>query len=408
MHRKLGRLLCAAAVLSAGCAETGGGGNATITDSAGVRIVANSAPAWSPGEEWRVAGAPSVSIGDSSRSPAEEFTAIRRVLSLPDGRIIVANGNAPPELRVFDADGAHVTTIGRQGAGPGEFRAIWDVWLAAPDTLVVFDPAVSRVSYFAPDGTLLHSTDMRQITSPDAAAPAAIPAVPWARFPDGTFLMRPNRWLPESSQGSGRATVTIVRARDDGSTMDTIGVFPEADYITTERGPAAPRFGRLAVIHVSGSSIFRGMGDDFTIDEYDVEGRHLRSIRRPHTPRPVTDELVERMRQHELATAPPARRDYLMRDYSERPRLPTLAAFGSTWIVDAVRNLWVQHDAIALDSTGEWTVFDADGRWLGTVRIPPRLRPFEIGRDYILGVWRDELDVQSVRRYPLLKEHADR
>ena len=56
------------------------------------------------------------------------------------------------------------------------------------------------------------------------------------------------------------------------------------------------------------------------------------------------------------------------------------------------------------------TFFAPDGTWLGTVSLPPRLvrayihyrSPYlEIGDDYILGVWKDELDVQYVRMYRL-------
>ena len=47
-----------------------------------------------------------------------------------------------------------------------------------------------------------------------------------------------------------------------------------------------------------------------------------------------------------------------------------------------------------------------DGTWLGSVALPPGLErgfiqyqaPYmEIGTEYVLGVWRDELDVQYVR-----------
>ncbi len=55
-------------------------------------------------------------------------------------------------------------------------------------------------------------------------------------------------------------------------------------------------------------------------------------------------------------------------------------------------------------------VFAPDGTWLGSVELPPGLErgfiqyqaPYmEIGTDYVLGVWRDELDVQYVRMYRL-------
>jgi hypothetical protein len=50
-----------------------------------------------------------------------------------------------------------------------------------------------------------------------------------------------------------------------------------------------------------------------------------------------------------------------------------------------------------------WHVFDATGQMLGEVHLPPRFQVHEIGDDWILGVWRSELDVEHVRMYRIEK-----
>jgi hypothetical protein len=50
-----------------------------------------------------------------------------------------------------------------------------------------------------------------------------------------------------------------------------------------------------------------------------------------------------------------------------------------------------------------WTVFDPDGTQLGDVEIPVGFSISEIGDDYILGVFRDDLGVEQVRMYSLVK-----
>ena len=50
-----------------------------------------------------------------------------------------------------------------------------------------------------------------------------------------------------------------------------------------------------------------------------------------------------------------------------------------------------------------WTVFDARGRFLGDVTMPAGFTPFEIGADYVLGRWMDDLDVEYVHVYALDK-----
>jgi hypothetical protein len=49
-------------------------------------------------------------------------------------------------------------------------------------------------------------------------------------------------------------------------------------------------------------------------------------------------------------------------------------------------------------------VFDPEGVWLGTVEVPPGLRIYEIGPDYMLGRWDDELGVEHIRSYRLIKD----
>ena len=54
-------------------------------------------------------------------------------------------------------------------------------------------------------------------------------------------------------------------------------------------------------------------------------------------------------------------------------------------------------------SSGLHDVFRPDGVYLGTVKLPHDLRITEIGGDYILGVVRDEMDVQYAWMYGLAR-----
>jgi hypothetical protein len=54
----------------------------------------------------------------------------------------------------------------------------------------------------------------------------------------------------------------------------------------------------------------------------------------------------------------------------------------------------------------EWDVFDARGVWLGSMALPPLFTVQEIGDNYMLGVLRDEFDVEQVVVYELIKSRA--
>lgn len=395
--RPLAMLAAAVAAFGVACSAPDAGARATVTDSAGVTIVMSAEPAWSEAGGWTVPQSPDLTIGEPPATPASEFSRIRRVYTLGDGTIVVANSSRPVEIRLFDTAGTHIRTIGREGAGPGELRAIWDLWIARPDTIVVFDPGLSRMTRFDPLGNAIEMVTFEQHSD-------RVAWLPWARFADGTFLMRRNVFIENVDGGSGRSLAPSVRGTAAGEIVDTIGVFPEAEYYTLPSGnPGFKRFGLRAVLYVSGDTYYRGLGDTFAIDGYDGSGRHLRSLRRAHEPRPIDDEIKARLMQLEIEAAPPEREQAIRQTWAERPVAGTFPAFGELWIADADGNLWVQNFATPADPQAPFTVFDPDGRWLGVVVFPDGFTPHEIGEDYVIGVFRDELDVETVRRYPLLK-----
>ncbi len=96
----------------------------------------------------------------------------------------------------------------------------------------------------------------------------------------------------------------------------------------------------------------------------------------------------------------------MWRERSRAPKLPVLRSVH----VDAAGNLWVAPYHIAGAEPPPFEVHAPDGTWLGSAALPPGLQrgfvqyqaPYmEIGDDYVLGVWTDELDVQYVRVYRL-------
>ena len=93
-------------------------------------------------------------------------------------------------------------------------------------------------------------------------------------------------------------------------------------------------------------------------------------------------------------------------DVDEIPARDTYNVFNRI-LEDGEENLWVRHQVSASDSVRTWSVFGPTGSWLGEVNIPIGLTVEAIGREEILVVGRDDLDVQYVHLYRLVKyEHA--
>ncbi len=79
-----------------------------------------------------------------------------------------------------------------------------------------------------------------------------------------------------------------------------------------------------------------------------------------------------------------------------RPMLPRR-------ILSRDRQVWLrEYPFPGVDEDQRWLVLEPDGTPVAWVSVPRHFRPWEFGEDYLLGVGRDELDVQYVQRYRLV------
>jgi hypothetical protein len=82
---------------------------------------------------------------------------------------------------------------------------------------------------------------------------------------------------------------------------------------------------------------------------------------------------------------------------------PFLPAHGDLR-VDATGAIWLaDHQPYYERPPLDWTVFDRDGHRLGRITSPAGFTIDQIGDDFVLGRWSDELEVEHVRLYSLLR-----
>ncbi len=68
-----------------------------------------------------------------------------------DGSVAVFDGSGP-SLRIYDATGAYVRTLGLKGAGPGEYTQANGISFLADGRLAFWDPPTSRITIYSMDG----------------------------------------------------------------------------------------------------------------------------------------------------------------------------------------------------------------------------------------------------------------
>jgi hypothetical protein len=169
------------------------------------------------------------------------------------------------------------------------------------------------------------------------------------------------------------------------------GVGADGSGFTTD-----PEHGIMVRVVAATDRWFYCGGDRFEIQERNPEGALIRIFRldreRRATPQEVFDDWEERLQR----MRPQARQVWGSVPVSEM--LPTYEQL----LVDRRGNIWMAEYRV-LEEAHVWQVFDPEGHWLGSVTLPDGGRISEIGEDYVLGVWRDEMDVETVRMYGLIK-----
>ena len=111
------------------------------------------APARDRALPWPIVDAERLAAGDPD-SPLH-LVSSDRLIGIDSSGNIFAYSMVTDKVEVFDSAGRFVTSRGRLGGGPGEYRYVGGLTVRADGTLLVLDHGKGAVVGFAPDGTPL-------------------------------------------------------------------------------------------------------------------------------------------------------------------------------------------------------------------------------------------------------------
>lgn len=380
----------------------GNGSSGAVRDSAGVAIIENSGPGtWGGSGAWQFEEA--LRIGTSAGDPEYQFGQVVG-LDVDDAGNIYVLDQMAQEVRVYDAQGKYVRTVGRPGNGPGELsRGAAAVLIGQGDTVFVADLLLQRMSRYAPDGS-----DAGTFPIPlDQGVSAR-----WEITGHNTFLQQVQT-IPAPNRPSTAPPVNLILSRaTDGTLQDTVMHLKASEAVQFDAGgPHIRMFEPEAVwTLLPGDRIASAINSTYRVEVYDPDGGLERVIERPSERKPVGEadrqaflKMFRDMWQR--AGVPPQQITQLISAVSFADYYPAFANLLS----GPDSSLWVQHIRTAEDVGGEssefnaqdvgsptWDVFNADGRLLGTVTFPDRFTPIRFHGDTVFGVWRDDMDVQHI------------
>lgn len=395
----------------AGCVGCGVGDGARGVRDASICLDPSSAEYKNLG--W-VAQAPTVEIGSDPSDIPTALYRVQAVRRLSDGRIAVANSGTN-EIRFFGSDGGYLATFGRRGSGPDEFQNLSDVYRVDGDTLLAFDGFPTRILAIAPDGDFVETLTIQR----DAAGPLAFERAVGAI--GHTILLLgwrpPDETAFDGPAGSFRPQIELrafdVRSGQQTRLTDVLG--PETGYVSLPRGTArlVLPFGKWTSVMAGPHGIVVGDNGGSDLLMYDWDGQLARTIPLILSPAETSSREVDAYLERRFDENPnwsPAQRAEMESVLEDLPLPERMPGF-SRVIMDAVGHFWIELFDPGEGAVSHFAIADPSGVLQGCVALPPGLSRgpdpmvsgdvMEIGESYLLGVWRDSLDVETVRLYQL-------
>jgi hypothetical protein len=391
-----------------------------VYEENGVRIVASQRPAWGDGDGWRVSEEPALVIGEATDDPRHLFSTIFEG-RYPDGRIGNSHGVGPYKLpdgliavgdkgavavRIYDENGQFVRAAIQQGEGPAELPFLRELHHCEPGLLAAIGGGLLAVIDGQGDVRGRHffveNTGRRLYP-------------PLACNRDGRLLaMDRGQTLSAervTTPGYERSIVHILLLDIDGTIVRDFGEFPGVDLYRYPGGSMARPLGKYTALALTSERAFIGTADEFEIQVWSLEGTLQQRWSRPTGDLSFDEDDIEAFLNEDPSDSPQwLTVEFLRVGIREgaslaglREVLPETLPTYSRFVVDATDHLWVEHYRFLAREPHLWSIFAPDGSWLGEVEVPSTFDVTDIGRDYVLGVYRNELDEQSVRLYRLIR-----
>ena len=341
-----------------------------------------------------------------------------------DGSLFVFDRQVPI-VRQYDAAGRFIRTIGRKGAGPGEYRSTSGIATMPDGRLLLWDTGNWRINVYGPGGEAL-----TQWLTPSGSSGSSTAMYSRALLVDTSGLVITRR-ISFTPRDFRNRPIVWLRYRADGALVDTLRA-PAAprevptltastsNSMTSAELPFAPK--RLVAMSPFGYFV-AGYPDRYAF-EIHVPGKPVVSVRRGVKAEPVSrTERAEARRKVEesMRTTDPS--------WSwNGPDVPEVKPLYSDIQVGLDGRIWIaivpevsprvgntsgssgagnpgNRRPPPAQANGEpprpalYDVFEPDGSYLGQVQVPAGVSSVLRRGNHVWGVAFDADDVPRIKRY---------
>ncbi len=318
-------------------------------------------------------------IGDEAAGDTLLFGAVTQVSADSEGQVYVVespfNG-----IHVFSAIGDHITSIGRLGAGPGEFQNAPQIHVGPSDTLYAFDFWPRRLSVFSPESHEFEYS-LSLGSSNDACPPISLLGVEQQGF---VLLCGQGVGSPAEAHMT-RFNRVYVQSRDHRVLSDSIAVLPVREELvhTTHDTMVFHSliYGRSPhFVFGPGGPLYYAWNDAIRIRVVGLDGALQDEINISHEPIQVTSKE----RDDALASYGFPASNATLNNLA-RARMPATKPAFSYFLVDDLDRLWISLSMREGALEIEWLIVDLQGQVIATTNLSRQMRPMRIRGNRVYG-----------------------
>jgi hypothetical protein len=306
------------------------------------------------------------------------FERIQFIQTDSKGRIFVADQEAN-HILVYNETGDFITTIGREGAGPDEFRAILNMFVDENDQLIVYDMANNRSVFFREENGSWQPDEFVTIEGTRFGVQTADKA--------GNYIVRQSRNQMPEPGAFWYVHVLGTGSLQEGLMDDDAIEFREMGYLIRDDGMMnGIPFGRTTLLaRGHDGKLYMTWNEDFDVAVYDAKLELADSIQAAIPNQPITTE-ERRVRLDGM--------DRFRSLASEH--MPDTKPVAEAMWVDPQQNIWLQtHDS------PEYLVLNSSGEPIGSFDLEGERRILHVDGERVYTVLSDDegyaVDVYEVR-----------
>jgi hypothetical protein len=310
-----------------------------------------------------------VSISGNTSDPAHQLAGVRSAALMASGRVVVLPEGVP-EAWQFDGNGEFVRSIGRRGEGPGEFRVPKSIHVLRNDDILVYDEGLRRVAQFDSTGSPSRTLD-------DVAKAVCC-------FGNGAFLFEPTAprgfsFVEPDPRDTSSPPIPFGLVQPTDRVIDRTPIVSlprtKIDFVVISPDLSGwsnyPRpFARRTSVVIAGDEIVYGDAAAFAYSIYSMRGERLRTISVPYEQKPVSKELLSRLRTAFISYGDDRAMEAKHQRIFDATPFPSSEPAYTTILAEEDGTVWVRRYESEFRESDWWVRFDRSGRMTGTLKTP--------------------------------------